>query len=262
MRLRRLLTASAVLISVLSSDPLLTADEGPDAATRALLREVREAQKELQTARAKCQIFSEYSLIERTVIQEGTVSWQRSPDGSIRQRWDLSPSAGEAEEPTVVSTLLVLGDEIVYLKNGKIEERGPVRAADLFHHPALGGLVLAVPSDEALKDPEFTITALPVGKSPGPGKEDPTPPKRSAGEEPREPDAAAPAPGSIYITMLPRRPPWTGVLENVTMTLEPRHKMIVSACYLENNRNEYSVSFSSVEANPKLDEHLFDLPPQ
>ncbi len=225
----------------------------------ALLRRIREIQKDLKTARAKCEVISAYTMIDRTVCQSGTVCWRRDADGTIRQRWDLV-RLKEDDAPATSTTILVAGDEIVYLENGAVTERGPLRAADLFHHPAFGGLVLTTPSDEALKDPELEWAVHPLTGDPGAGEKAAAAPPPPARAEAGEPAEAPPAPGGLYVMMRPRKAPWTGVLEDVSLTVEPRHGTILGAVYRENNRNEYTVRFSAVEANPELDEHLFDPP--
>lgn len=237
--------------------PPTGAASGPSAAD--LLRRIRSAQKDLRTARAKCEVFSAYTMIDRTIHQSGTVGWRRDDDGTVRQRWDLARQSDEGG-PAVATTILVAGDEIVYLENGTVTERGPLRATDLFHHPAFGGLILTTPSDGELKDPELNWAVHPLAGAPGAGAAAaPPPPAREESGEPRE---VPPPPGSLYIVLRPRKAPWTGVLEDVNLTVEPRHGMILGALYRENNRNEYTVRFSGFEANPELDGRLFDLPPR
>ena len=219
------------------------------------LRKIRAVQQGLRTVRAKCEVFSAFTTIDRTIVQRGIVLWRRDPDGTVRQRWDLAQTDDEGK-PAKPETILVVGGEILYLENGEVRERGPLRAEDVFHHPAFGGPVLTAPSDDAMKDPEMAFEIHPLGGESA-GAATTTPARAPAEGEPGE---APPPPGSFYVVMRPRKAPWTGLLEDAKILIEPGRGTILGAVYTENNRNEYRIEFSGLEANPELDDSGADAP--
>ncbi len=265
--------AAAALMSVLAGVADVRADGPIDPPARRLLEKVRDAQRGLQTARARCIVHTMLSLLDATMIEEGTVAWKRMPDGSVRQRWDLE--AKDTEGNPIRSAIFVTGPEILYLKEGRIVEKGPLLASDIFHHPALGGLVFIPPSEDALKDPDFSATTFSVpeaekgdetvphprpepGEAPaGPGEDSPGYRNPDADDLPGEGSARAPG---FFLHLKPRKLPWKGLLEEVALVFDAKHGMIVSAEYRENNNNQYSLVFRDFEANPRLDDGFFTPP--
>ncbi len=264
MNFRRSAPLPALLALALLTGPasIPAAADAVDGRVKAACARIAAAQKELKTARAKCVLNTMLSVLNMTSVEEGTVAWKRMPDGSIRQRWDFS-YADEDGAPHR-SAIHVLGDSIVYLKDGAVSERGPLRAPDLFHHPALGGLVVAVPQGDELKDPEFRIT---MGDDDdvhhGPeGVDDANEAAEDGGGKPAAPAPKPPAAdrnGSILI-LYPRKAPWKDLLETIVVVFDRSLRFVVQADYRENNNNQYSVRFSDFEINPALDDRYFDLP--
>ncbi len=201
------------------------------------------------------------SLADRSSVMEGTVAWMRKPDGTVLQRWDLSATDGDGNP--IRSTILVAGGEIVYLRDGHVEERGPLRDPGRFHHPALGGLVFDVPGEDGKDDPTFIVHRTESDGAPGP----------TADSTPSEGDAAAPveteggdgeAAGNLgeSLFLRPRKAPWVGLLEEAVIVLARGDRTVAHARYRDAVNNQVSVRFSGVEINPELEEKMFELPPR
>lgn len=230
--------------------------DGADAKTREICARLREGQKGLTTARAKCELTTTLSILDASVLQEGTVCWMRKPDGSVRQRWDLRSE--DAEGNPHAETYYVFPDHILYYREDKVDPflSGPLRAPDIFHHPVFGGLVFTVPSEESLRDPEFAISLLDedVHENSGGGSGDDRNGSEDHGEETTR------RPGGYSLMLKPRSPQWKGLLDEILIVFDAGHRHVVQALYRENNNNQHTVIFRAFEPNPKLDEKMFDPP--
>ncbi len=277
--------AAAALALAATAAPAQEPADG--AGARKLFEKIRNARRDLRSARARVEVrhTSTYRSPRR---QEGTVVWSRTPDGIIRQRWDLRfplPEPGEdgpegESTATGSAAIWVVGDRIVYTTGGKTTEDGRLRDPDAFHHPVLGGLVFELPDEEALHDPDFLYVPRTIGtpgegageeggKStaprPGPPAADPADggdqpaPRRPRIDEPGDDDGEAvrrrPA-----VRLTPRKKPWTGLLAQAFVAFDETTGLTAAAWYADAFGNEYTLSFSGWEKNPELDPALFDPP--
>lgn len=257
-------------------------DDGRGPALRLWVR-MREVQADIRTVKTRCEIVTALSAIGRTQLETGVVHWLRKPDGTVCQRWDLALEATD-DSPASRSTLLVLGDEILTIVDGKIIERGQLRSPEILNLPALGGPVLQIPSDADLRDPEFALGS----------REERISDDRVLKPHPPETDGAAPAPGSLQpgpdgeetadfttpgidvedanagpriagspealLTLTARRGAWKDLLNVAYVYMDTNYKLVREYRFGEIGNNQYVVRFLDSAVNVKLDEKLF-LPP-
>ncbi len=243
--------ATLVLLCVLCSSAL-SAD--PDV----FWARLRDAGRGLRTVRANCTVAEMLSLADRSSIMTGTAAWMRKPDGTVLQRWDLAATDG-AGDP-IRSTILVAGSEIVYLREGQVEERGSLRDPGRFHHPALGGLVFDVPGEGETGDPPFDVHAETA--APGPAKPEAKPDEGDVASPAESDGSDGDAGGNLgeSLFLRPRKAPWAGLLEEAVIVLARGDRTIAHARYRDVVNNQVSVRFSGVEINPVLEEKMFKLP--